>query len=506
MKRLIILLLIITGCSKEHFMNVNTDPAATGAEEYQPDYLLTTTQLNYTGSADNAYEVSRTEINGIAMMIQHMAAISDIFYGDKYMRDPGSWGAYFDRAYTAQVRYVVDLMQLTKGKPQYANLYQMARIMKALVFERLTDIYGDVPYFQAGLGYYERIYSPKYDRQQDIYPDLLHEVAEATDSLNEQADKPKGDMFYTGESDQIAHWKRFGNTLLLRMAMRLSKVQPDTAKAYVQKVLGKTMQSNNDNAYVYHSEEGGWITENRIAIYMLTPSIRENGKLSATFINFLKQDPRLPVLAERPDGVTDVDSLEGLPNGFDDSGDANTSITTQPGWLGSLDRYVQPATLLVNYTAPSFILTYAESEFLLADAAARWGIGDAATHYHNGVVAAITELSAYGAHGSIEKSVAEDYYNAHPYDAAHGLEMINTQFWAATFFNDYEAWSNWRRTGYPALTPVNYHGNASNGQIPRRMAYPVTEKQSNSTNYNAAVAASLPGGDNISGRVWWDSQ
>lgn len=507
MKYLLIICLVCAACSKDHFTKVNTDPAASGADKYPPDYLLTSTQLNYTGSSDNAYEVSRTEINGVAMFIQHLASVSADFYGDKYLRDPGGWGAYFDRAYIAQVRYAVDLMQVAKDKQPYKNLYQISRIVKAMIFERLTDIYGDIPYFQAGLGYYDRIYSPVYDRQQDIYPDLLKEVQQATDSLNENGDKPAGDVFYGGRPNQIALWKRFGYTLLLRMAMRLSKVQPETAQKYVQLVSGKTMQSNSDNAYVYHSEEGGWITENRIAIYMLTPSIRQYGKISATFINFLKtqHDPRLPVLAERPDGVTPVDSLAGLSNGFDETTTA-TDISKQPGWLGSLSRYAQPSGLLVNYKAPSFILTYAESELLLADAAARWGLGDAESHYHKGVVAAITELGAYGTGGQIDNSIAENYYTAHPYDAAQGLEMINTQFWAATFFNAYEAWNNWRRTGYPVLIPVNYHGNASNGQIPRRMAYPVTEKQSNSEHYNAAVAASLPGGDNISGRVWWDTK
>ena len=90
----------------------------------------------------------------------------------------------------------------------------MARIMKALVFERITDLYGDVPYSQAGLGYYERIYTPVYDKQQDIYADLLKEVSQATDSLDDNADHPTGDVFYyVDPSTQIDKWKKFGNTL-----------------------------------------------------------------------------------------------------------------------------------------------------------------------------------------------------------------------------------------------------------------------------------------------------
>ena len=106
------------------------------------------------------------------------------------------------------------------------------------------------PIFRRGQAYHGSVYFPVYDKQQDIYTNLLKEVEQATDSLDENADKPKGDVFYTGSNDQIAAWKRFGNTLLLRMAMRLTKVDPATAQAYVNKVQGLTMASNDDNAIV----------------------------------------------------------------------------------------------------------------------------------------------------------------------------------------------------------------------------------------------------------------
>ena len=83
--------------------------------------------------------------------------------------------------------------------------------------------------------------------------------------------------------------------------------------------------------------------------------------------------------------------------------------------------------------------------------------------------------------------------------------MINSQFWAATFFNEYEAWSNYRRSGFPVLKATNYTGSQSPNVIPRRMAYSTVDKQVNSTNYNAAVSA-LTGGDKITSRMWWDVQ
>ena len=194
---------------------------------------------------------------------------------------------------------MVDLYTTTTGKPQYKNLHQISRIMKAMAFERITDVYGDVPYFQAGQAYHGSVYFPPYDKQQDIYTDLLKEVSEAADSLDENADKPVGDMFYSGQDDQINEWRKFGNTLLLRMAMRLTKVDPATAQSYVNKVQGLTMTSNDDNAIVPHG------TNDPLTINRIYRGIGEDGdiqlsaQISKTFIDFLKDndDPRLPVLA-----------------------------------------------------------------------------------------------------------------------------------------------------------------------------------------------------------------
>jgi hypothetical protein len=323
-------------------------------------------------------------------------------------------------------------------------------------------------------------------------------------------------MFYSHADDQIGEWKKFGNTLLLRMAMRLTKVDPTTAQTYVNKVQDQTMTSNDDNAIVAHGTNDP-LTINRIYRGIGEDGgIQLSGQISKTFIDFLKDndDPRLPVLSYiyPPDfapgddpsgGSADPADQAGLPNGYDASNGPN-GIINYPGYLGNTNLYSRPSPIIFNATAPTLILTYAESEFLLADAAKRWGIGDAETHYNNGVLAAITELSAYGDAGTISEGDAQTYLDAHPYDDANGLEMINTQFWAATFFNEYEAWSNYRRTGFPVLVPVTYPGSQSPGAIPRRMAYSTVDKQVNNANYTTAVAG-LTGGDKITSRMWWDA-
>lgn len=501
----ILLLMGLTGC-KKHFDSVNTDPDATGPEQYAPENLLSAAQLTYTGSARGGGDAAHVELGGCAAFIQHLAALDTYeFYGDKYFSSTNT-GDYFESAYGEQVKMATDLVALTEGNPQHNNLHQMGRIMRAMIMERITDIYGDVPYFEAGRGYYDKVYYPGYDAQQAIYADLLKEVSEATAALDPAGDKPATDLFFHDRGDQVAAWQRFGNTLLLRMAMRLTKRDPATARQYVRQTSGHTMQSNADNAIVMHDEAGQGLTQNRVSLDFLQVSIRTKAKLSKTFVDFMKDndDPRLPVLSEvRINGHHNASEQQGLPNGYNTDRLSPYGIYNRPDFPDTVDAYSQPSALVVKLDAPTFVLTYAESEFLLADAAARWGIGNAESHYHNGVVAAIRELAAYGAAGVIEEAVAEAYYNAHPYNAAKGLEMINTQFWAATLFNEYEAWCNWRRTGLPALVPVNYLGNITNGTIPRRLPYPLSEASSNAANYKAAQTA-IPGGDKMTSRMWWD--
>lgn len=514
----VIIVMAFESCKKD-LIKTNTDPNSVAVDAFDPNNILTATQLYYTGSTDNAIEVEETEIQGAGCMIEHWASTSPYYFGDKYTGAPtsGGWGSFFDHTYNSTIKNAVDLYTITTGKPQYKNLHQIARIMKAMSFERITDVYGDVPYFQAGQAYNKGIYFPKYDKQKDIYTDLLKEVEQATDSLDENADKPKGDLFYSGADDQIAKWKKFGSTLLLRMAMRLTKVDPATAKTYVTKLQGKTMQSNDDNAIVAHGTNDP-LTINRIYRGIGEDGdIQLSGQISKTFIDYLKtnNDPRLPVFSYvyPPDfspgdvasgGSSDPADQNGLPNGYDAGATSHgiQSYLGPPAYLGNINLYSRPSQIIFNATAPTLILTYAESELLLADAAQRWGIGNAEEHYNNGVRAAMSELAVYGAGGSVADSDITDYLTANPYDDANGLNMINTQFWACTFFNEYEAWANYRRTAYPVLKAVTYPGSQSPGAIPRRMYYSSVDKQVNTTNYNAAAAAM--GGDKLNSRMWWD--
>jgi hypothetical protein len=309
--------------------------------------------------------------------------------------------------------------------------------------------------------------------------------------------------------------------------MRLVKVDANSAKTWAEKAAaGGVMSSIEDNAFVVHDPTGGRPTVNRISqVFEANGGERAQVKWSRTFIDFLVEndDPRLPVLAEvapvNEDGVTDYTYGEegdndpsiqvGLPNGYNLGAPVPVaSAPNYPGAVGTdvLGNYSRPRPYLLRLNSPTFIMNYAEVELLLAEARLRgFNVGGtAAEHYNAGVRAAMESLSQYDAKAAIDPEAIDAYLAAHPFVEADGMEMINTQFWAATILNDYETFANWRRTGFPVLTPVVHPNGGTGGVIPRKMLYPISEASNNKANFEAALSR-LPGGvDNMLSRVWWD--
>jgi len=314
--------------------------------------------------------------------------------------------------------------------------------------------------------------------------------------------------------------------------MRLTKADAAMAQQYATKAYaGGVFQSNSDNAFIVFDNSHGFANANSSSLQVQEDYYEV--KWGKVLIDYLKStnDPRLSVISElllpgisanaNHDGVGDSNPADqlGMPNGYNQNGGA-IDITKAPGYPGPsgsgtdadiTGKYSHPKSLLyLDRNAPSFILTYAQTEFLLAEAAARgWSVGaSASVHYANGVSAALQTYSAYNSLGVISSGVASAYALANPLDISstdNSLKQINTQYWVlvGTIFDFDEAWSNWRRSGYPVLTSVNYVGNFTNGTIPRRQAYPTGEASTNPVNFAAAVQA-LTGGDVYSSRVWWD--
>ena len=173
---------------------------------------------------------------------------------------------------------------------------------------------------------------------------------------------------------------------------------------------------------------------------------------------------------------------------------------------------LRPSLLVARADSPYIKMSYGEAILLQAEAKVRYGIGteSAESLYRKAVEAGILQFSIYGEEGTVAESVAKAYADSLPFSEADALELINTQLWLSYMFNPFEAWANTRRTnGLPERYAkyYNYYPtvNTTDGQLPRRLAYPATEQTRNKANYEEAVSR-LDGGDVWTSRVWWDCE
>ncbi|MEO3406047.1 SusD/RagB family nutrient-binding outer membrane lipoprotein [Mucilaginibacter sp. CAU 1740] len=516
-------------CTKEHLDQTNTDPTKASAGTFDPNYLLSNTQFNFanTGYAQLLYE---------AMMTQGMASTLNYYgNGDKYV-NAGSFNDYQKRIWNDGYNAVsgvreMQLLANQKGAASYSNLIAIGDICFVLYMERITDTYGDVPYSQAAQAK-AGITTPVYDSQSSIYPSMLSTLESAIGKLDASKDKPTSDLFYNGD---ITKWKKFGYSLMLRIAMRMTKIDLATAKTWAEKAsTGGTFESIADNALVATDATNSALF-NSNANDLLTATDYVEVKWGKTFIDMLKAnaDPRISYISEVPQaglangadnttvkpGNTAATAQLGLPNGYDLLGGA-TDIRKRSDYPGSTGtgsdtyitgKYSRPVTsVYLNRNNPNFVFTYAETEFLLAEAKVRGFnvTGTAAQHYANGITGSLQSLAQMNSGATIPAATIATYATAHVLDVTsteNSIKDINNQYWISTVstFSFMENWFNWKRTGYPVLTPVVYTGNVTNGTIPRRMPYPTDEPLKNPTNYNAAVAK-LPAGNTLTGRTWWD--
>lgn len=521
----------IQSCT-DKFGEINTNPTRLNETNLDPYTLLTTVELLYSGGAGFADDVMKANLSTAGPYVQIFADPRPGVWegGDKYFYVPEYSESYWSAMYPNQLKLVVELLEVTRDREEYANLHQVARILKAMSFMRMTDLYGDIPYFEAGQAYRQGIFSPKYDPQPAIYDDIIRELQEATSALDVNTPLHTGDLIFNGD---IQKWQRLGYSVLLRAGMRLVKVDEEKARQTVSLALGKTMQSNADNAYVLGSGNGINATVNNRNSFVLRGDhgAQEHFyfKWSKTFIDFLKgnNDPRLSRIARvnvwgpnsasiEQSGQANGDAAlqKGLPNGKTINPNMAESIFLDESWEGpvaegGLNQYSSVNPEMFDRTDPTFFLTYGETQFLWAEAALRWGgeFGDPETHYRNGVEAAMGCLSEFGHEMDITPSEITAYLQQQPFDPAGGFDQINTQLWAlhGSTFNFYEAWINYRRSGFPVLQPVDFPGNFTGGTIPRRWPYPLHEATNNNINLQDARNA-IPGGDLLTSRVWWDSE
>lgn len=518
---------LVTACNKKSLHELNINPQA--AKTIDVNFLLSTAQLGAASGGsqgDNRYIDWRTNIGMASTAIQQMASSGGISnVGDKYLENFETNAAPWDFIYR-DLRNLGEIIRQT-GPGGFAegrnnNTRQAARIMRAFSFHRLTDLYGSIPYSEA-LQANDGVFFPKYDKQKAIYTNLLKELDEASAALSATADPDfaAADMYYKGDA---AKWKRWGYSLMLRLAMRVSNVDQGMANTYVAKaVAGGVFLSNADNVIVPMAEGPSlWSNQNGISRAYIPGDGGEiaTAFLSKTFVDFMKgpmaastadDDPRLMIISggiySWPSEAnfspinTDPVAQKGMPNGMDLQMLAQLEGVSPTGF-DPTRYYSRINPKLLNRDEPYMLMNYGEVKLLLAEAAQR-GIGGlnaaaAAGHYNEGVKASMQMYTIYDPSFTVSDAQVAAYLAARPFGVAKpALEMIYDQLWANKFLNWWEAWADWRRTGFPKLTPTNFPGNVTAGRIPQRLMYPNAEVGGN-PNFSSTSST-----NDFTTKLWW---
>jgi hypothetical protein len=494
---------LFSSCDKD-FAEINTNPNAVSV----PTTAYIFSKSLYDGAANSGNKGSL-----LFGLMQYTTSYNDVEgFGSKYTASQvNATGGVFSNSYPTQINEIGEVIKAVKDDPTKVNLYATARIWRVYCFSRLTDLYGDIPYTEAGQGYNLSIFQPKYDSQSAIYADMLKELEASATALTASNTTTFGnsDLIYQGN---VTKWKKFAYSLMLRLGMRLTKVDAASAQSWVSKAIaGGVIRDYADIAKMSYTSGGQNINKNPVAWQLLNDNYlradginnTEGGKYQDVFINSLKanNDPRL--------GVLSVVYVNGAASS-DESIQKGMPATINGTKPSDFITYSEPKqTTVLKVDAPLLLFTVAESNFLLAEAALRgWYSAETATNlYETGIRAAMQQWDLIsGTTGTIAQARIDSYVAAHTLKTSSSVaiqtEQIYNQVWVGLFPDAQEVYNNYRRTGYPALTPNVYPGNATGGKIFRRFLYPVSEQTLNRTSYNEAVQRQ--GVDDLLTKVWWD--
>ncbi|WP_417014592.1 SusD/RagB family nutrient-binding outer membrane lipoprotein [Alistipes sp.] len=400
----------------------------------------------------------------------------------------------------------------------------LASLLRVAIMHRLTDQYGPIPYSKV-VEDRKNSLAVAYDTQEEVYATMFAELDAAVSVLNENRTLSteafgEYDLVYGGD---LTKWILFANSLKLRMAMRLTEVDAAMARTKAAEALAAgVITTNADNAMFKP-------TVNRTAICF---SEWKQHPISADLDSYMNgyADPR------RGKMFTSVKITETTLNP-----ETQEPVTvTKDGYrgqrIGTTPEDKDAATTQLSHpdivdSDPIIWLTAAEVAFLKAEWELRWGsVAEAGNLYRQGVALSFEQWGAGSADEylatearpadfvdplgtgydfSAQSTITPVWNDAD--DAATALERIITQKWIAIFPLGNEAWSEYRRTGYPHLMPVPDAGNMSGGTVTsrwgaRRLQYPTEEYNENRANVTAAVAGELKGTDTFGSRVWWDKR
>ena len=467
----ILYIFLLASCN-DTLDDINKNPNAT--ENPEAAYLL-------TGSLKHGADVywgNQTNFDTELLFVQQWASIQ---YTESDRYDIANTGTnvttLWNTSYSTLITDLNSIINMTDAKAN-ANYKAVALISRSWVFQLLTDSYGDIPYKEAGQNL-----TPKYNTQKEVYKGLLEDLTNAEASLSASNGNIDGDLVYNGD---ITLWKKFANSLKLRIALRIADREPELSKQIISNLV-----NNNSTGFIDKVSSNFKFTytsspqQNPMAAQFET---RDDFRVSKTIVDLLLdlEDPRLPVYAQLPTDAnirTYVGAANGLSNG--DANNQGFSKTSKPG------------TYFLEDKSPATILTYSEVLFNLSEAVSRGYISGNAEDYYNKAIEA--SLNQFG----ITDSATVAKYISNPkvkFDASNYKKSIGYQKWIAYYGQGLDAFAEWRRLDYPTLKAGS--GSVLNGAIPSRLFYPGTEQSLNGTNYRSAVANQ--GADLLTTKLWFD--
>ena len=509
-KQIIIILLLVfigalSSCTKD-FDKINTDPNS--ITNVQPHQLLapalrSATQFRMIRNRNFNNELMQVTVN--------MSDAEAVVFRYDFR---ATWSDYLWNGLYSELTNFKDMYHIAKGdssNPQKSYM-GISLIMQAMLYSILTDTHGDIPFSQANSARveYGGIKEPAFDRQQDIYQGLFRYLEEANELLkSNQAIDRNSDLIYRGD---VAKWRKFGNSLYLRLLLRVSE-KSEVSSSAISKI--KEMVDGNPLNYpVFERADesailkwGSWSG----LVSPLVTSVRaqdfRDPALVDFFINNLVawDDPRLDDENYGIDGIARFGiSKSGADYVGVESGYEPGTDLTRGSFFYATDNSVAgkspPAITLQTDSMTGMWMNHAEVEFILAEAALKgWINGPAEDYYKKGVKSSINvwlpqwneDVDAYLTQANMQLSQSQ------PMDSL--MEKIHLQKYYALFLVDYQQWFEYRRTGLPKLPKGK--GLHNGGVMPARMVYPVYIQSTNPTNYKAAVARQGP--DIISTQVWW---
>jgi hypothetical protein len=494
-------LFILNSCTK-NFEEINTDPDNAALNQAAPDMLLTNAIEVLT---DRVHEIFLGEEMGNGW-VQHHAKVQ-YTDEDRYIYRTSVVNASWSSLFASSGMDVQTLYNVAVER-QLTNYQGVAMVLKAYIASLATDLWGPIPYTEAWSG--STYLSPVYDAQETVYRDLMVKLEEANALLDPEGASISGDILFNND---IMQWKKFANSLKLRLLLRMSArdegfVTTEMGKIIADPAKYPIFESNADNAALHYlgsaPNNHPW-NENR--------KTRDDHRVSKTltdqmWTNSPYVDWRVCLYAE----LSGNNTFEGIPNGLTSSQAASYNGN-------GIKNTSKVGVYFTAASAPGMLMSFAELKFILAEAAYKGyiGGGDAAAgaYYIEGIVASYNQYGddlvsaadhvlglpspTWDADSLALDFIANDVFG---WDAGNAMALIGTQKWAAMFDQGLQAFIEWRRIGYPMLTPAVEGMN--DGKIPVRYPYPTDVYSRNPSNVQAAISDLLGGPDDLNTRVWWD--